>query len=121
MNSETIKKYLADENMKKSTYDIKSSLTLLTRNDLEVKGFDFDFKLAAYLLNCDLKDDISNIFGSYGINLPSLKEKDKIEEFSTLVALKISELKDKLILEMKEKEVYELYFDIELPLVHVLF
>lgn len=106
-----------NSNKEKVVYDLKAlKIALIKRGLKEAKGL--DFKIACNLVDCNLKEDIDSIFNSYGYLLPSFKE-DKIN-FSCYVANSMSKIFPSLINKMKEYEVEDLYFNLELPLVDVL-
>lgn len=120
LNSNNIKEYLENEEYKKCCYDVKATLILLKRNGIEAKGFDFDFKIACYLLDSSLKDDIYAVFNTIGVILPNIKDEKNIGEYTSLIANNSFKLKDEFIDKMKEKEVYSLFLDLEMPLVYTL-
>ena len=101
----------------KVIYDLKAlKIALIKRGFKDAKGL--DFKIACNLVDCNLKDDIDSIFNSYGYLLPSFKE-DKIN-FSCYVANSMSKIFSSVLNKMKEYDVEDLYFNLELPLVDVL-
>lgn len=118
--SSNIKSYLENEEYKKSCYDIKASIVMLNRLGINPKGFDFDFKIACYLLDSSMKDDIYAVFNTIGVILPDIKDDNNIGEFASLVAFNSYKLKEELIAKMKEKEVYSLFVNMEMPLVYTL-
>jgi len=120
LNDPEIKGYLEDESKKKIVYDIKSFSILLGNKGIKVNGLTFDFKLANYLLDPNIKDDPVNIFNNYQIILPNLKEQEKVGEYCALIAYNMYTLKDQIVAKLKELELYKLYEEIELPLVSVL-
>ncbi|MFW6007456.1 MAG: DNA polymerase I [Halanaerobiales bacterium] len=108
-----------DKNIKKYILHAKESMVFLKKQEIELKGLKFDPLLAAYLLNP------SN-------SLPSLnelleKEMDMIldEEISPVknagyILSYIFEIEKELIKRLKEKDLMELYNEIEIPLIKVL-
>ena len=120
VNSSNIKEYLENDNYKKSCYDIKASVILLKRLGINAKGFDFDFKIACYLLDSSMKDDIYAVFNTMGVILPDIKNENNIGEYAAIVANNSYKLKEDLISKMKEKEVYNLFTNMEMPLVYTL-
>jgi DNA polymerase-1 len=119
-NLPNIKEYLENDSYKKSCYDIKASMIMLKRLGIEAKGFDFDFKLACYLLDSSMKDDIYAVFNTIGVILPDIKDENNLGEYSSIIASNSYKLKEELINKMKEKEVYNLFTDLEMPLVYTL-
>ena len=118
--SSNIKTYLENEEYKKSCYDIKASVVMLNRLGINPKGFDFDFKIACYLLDSSMKDDIYAVFNTIGVILPDIKDDNNIGEFASLVSFNSYKLREELISKMKEKEVYSLFVNMEMPLVYTL-
>ncbi len=118
--SSNIKTYLENEEYKKSCYDIKASVVMLNRLGINPKGFDFDFKIACYLLDSSMKDDIYAVFNTIGVILPDIKDDNNIGEFASLVSFNSYKLREELISKMKEKEVYSLFMNMEMPLVYTL-
>ena len=92
-----IKEYLENEEYKKRCYDIKASVILLKRMGIEAKGFDFDFKIACYLLDSSMKDDIYSVFNTIGVILPDIKDENNIGEFASIVASNSFKLKEEFI------------------------
>jgi len=119
-NLPNIKEYLENDSYKKSCYDIKASVVLLKKLGIEAKGFDFDFKIACYLLDSSMKDDIYAVFNTLGVILPDIKNEENLGEYASIVANNSYKLKEDLINKMKEKEVYNLFKDMEMPLVYTL-
>lgn len=109
----------------KYTYDIKKVYVSLIKNNLDVDKLDFDMMISAYLLNYNVKEDITYLINNKNIDLPFISKKDNIseEEF-----YKISLRKAKFIYdyykefneEMEREGVLSLYNDIEYPLTFVL-
>lgn len=120
LNNKRIKEYLENESYKKTCYDIKACIVALKRIGIEAKGFDFDFKIACYLLDSSIKDDIYAVFNTIGVLLPDIKNNDNIGEFASLVAFNSYKLREEMIAKMKEKEVYSLFLNMEMPLVYTL-
>lgn len=106
------------------TYNLKKLIVLCLKNNYEIPNVTLDIMLSAYLLNYNIKDDITYLASemNYDLNYEEKKEEtiNDIALKSVLKAKFIYEIKDKLIEEMKEKEVNELYYNIEHPLSKVL-
>ena len=54
--------YMEDENIKKITFDYKALKVSLNRDNINVKGLEFDLSLASYLLDTSLSNDSVSIF-----------------------------------------------------------
>ena len=106
-----------------SSYDIKKNIVL----GLDYK-YDFDTMIAAYILNYNLKDDISYLaseFSCYITPYAELKKDknltvEKIAEESVKKAKFIFDTKEDLVNKLKEEDQYKLFDDIEMKLAHVL-
>ena len=119
----------------KYTYDYKKMYSALKWNDITVDTITFDTMIASYLLEYVIKDDIAYLANNLDYNIPfyddmykKLKSKNiydetSIEETAHAALLKaqfIYETKDKFLNELKEKELLELFHEIEMPLSKVL-
>ena len=110
------------------TYDLKKLIVSLNKINIKIKKCLFDTSLACYLLNYNLKDDISYIANEFGYDIEDynlmLKEKDlnteKIASIGALKAKFIYETKDRLYKEMEEEKSLDLFNDIEMKLSYVL-
>ena len=106
-----------------SSYDIKKNIVL----GLDYK-YDFDTMIAAYILNYNLKDDISYLaseFSCYITPYAELKKDktltvEKIAEESVKKAKFIFDTKEDLVNKLKEEDQFKLFNDIEMKLAHVL-
>ncbi len=117
----------------KYTYDLKKVYVALKWMGLELENVDFDVMIAAYLLDYNVKDDISYLSNMLGYNIPFyenvyMKTKTKFEEPSETVIAKNCVAKAKFIYEaveemkmkLEKEELHELFYDIEMPLATVL-
>ena len=102
---------------KKIVYDLKAlKIAMIKLSINSVSGL--DFKIAANLVNCNLKEDIDSIFNSYGYILPSVKE-DKVKH-AAYVSFVMSKAFKTILEKIEEYDLKDLYFNLELPLVDVL-
>lgn len=105
------------------TFDYKKSWTLLKKMDLSLEKINFDLMIAAYLLDYNIKDDIAYLMNQDGINVEfyeqALKDDFKVKDI-VWKSRYIFDNKDRFINELKQEETYELYTDIEHPLIEVL-
>ena len=110
-----------------SSYDIKKNIVLLNKYGIKCK-FDYDTMIAAYILNYNVKDDISYLASEFNIAITPFNDlmKDKnitTEKIANEAALKakfIYDTKEDLVNKLKEENQYKLYSDIELKLSYVL-
>jgi len=111
-------------NINKYTYDYKKVLVSLRKKNVNINNIEFDTSLAAYLLEYNLKDDIAYLSNQLDYNIPFytniFKENLNIEKICVEKAKFIYETKEKFESELKAKDMYSLFKDIELPLSRVL-
>ena len=127
-----IKSDIFCDNKKKYTYDLKKLLVIFDKYDIKIDKNIRDLMIEGYLLNKNIKNDISYLanqdgydiafydkeFGSE-ITLHEVDEKivsDNVIKKATYIFDKQKEFYD----ELKSEEMESLYNDIELPLVYVL-
>lgn len=111
-------------NVNKYTYDYKKLIVTCKKNNIDLKNVVFDTSIASYLLEYNLKDDIAYLSNQLGYKIPFnteiKKENLNIEKVCVERAKFIYETKAKFENELKNKEMYDLFKDIELPLSEVL-
>ena len=111
------------------TYDLKKLYVTLKQNNIELEKEIFDTSLAAYLLEYNVKEDVASLVMSCDYEIPftleayAKKELPSIEEIAKTAVLKakfLYETKDKFYNELKEKDLLDLFENIELKLAIVL-
>ena len=106
------------------TYDYKKTLVSFKNNHINISNVVFDTAIAGYLLEYNLKDDIAYLSNQMGYKIPfktNIKQEElDIKEILVERAKFIYETKEKFENELKDKEMYSLFKDIELPLSEVL-
>ena len=107
-----MKPVLEDEGVKKIGHDIKRDMVILHNNGIELKGVGFDTLVAGYLLNPSK--------GSYGLEDLTLEYMDKFVTGGGIKSNLILLLRDKLYKEIKDKEMKDLFCNVEIPLIKVL-
>ena len=125
--------YLKDENKKKYGYDIKSAVIGSRWNGIEINGYTFDLSLASYVLEPAVKEEFKYVcthFDYEGVQYDEevfgkgakkhIPEDDILASHIVSKAKAIYELKDVVTKELKDKNQYELYEDIELPVTRIL-
>lgn len=125
--------YLKDENKKKYGYDIKSAVIGSRWNGIEINGYTFDLSLASYVLEPAVKEELKYVcthFDYEGVQYDEevfgkgakkhIPENDILASHIVSKAKAIYELKDVVTKELKDKNQYELYEDIELPVTRIL-
>ena len=120
-------KELKLDGYEKYTYDVKKNIVSLNKLGINFDNCTFDLMIASYILNYNVKDDISYLaseldytFTPYDLLLKDKEIDKKLETELVQKAKFIYEVKDKLIDEMKEEKSYNLFKDIEMKLAYVL-
>ncbi len=109
------------------TYDEKKNIVILNKLGLEIDA-KYDLMLATYLLNYNIKDDISYLMNEEGVSVSYyeesvLKSKDSleiIEKNSVLKSRYIFDNYKRYLDELEKEKMLDLFLDIEMPLVKVL-
>ena len=116
----------------KFTYDLKKNIVSLNQLGIKEKNTIFDLMIAGYLLNYNVKDDISYLASELNYDIISFEEmygtekrKKEVEEEQIKItciekAKFIYEIKDKILKELEKEEEKALFEDIEMPLSRVL-
>ena len=110
------------KNKKIYTFDQKKNYVLLKKENVEINAFS-DTMIAAYLLNVNIKDDIAYLMNSNGCEVTFYSQSLKNGFDKKDIVLKsrfIYDTKDDYINKLKAEEMYELYMDVEMPLITVL-
>ena len=126
--------WLADESKKKRLVDSKTALAAFRRNGVLLDGVEFDFVLAAYIVNPAITtDDVAVLSREFGFtdvltneqvygkgakkSVPAIQE---LGEHVVRKAMAVWKLRSVMDAKLKENEQYELYQDLELPLATIL-
>lgn len=133
LKDEAFLAYLKDENKKKYGYDIKSAVIGSRWNGIEINGYTFDLSLASYVLEPAIKEELKYVcthFDYEGVQYDEevfgkgakkhIPEDDILASHIVSKAKAIYELKDVVTKELKDKNQYELYENIELPVTRIL-
>ena len=133
LKDESFLAYLKDENKKKYGYDIKSAVIGSRWNGIEINGYTFDLSLASYVLEPAIKEELKYVcthFDYEGVQYDEevfgkgakkhIPDDDILANHIVSKAKAIYELKDVVTKELKDKNQYELYEDIELPVTRIL-
>ena len=113
---EHLKPVLEDEDVEKLMVNAKENMIAARRSNIEIKGLTFEPLLARYLLHPSesLKSLEDILKEKFAFELSD--QLDKNEEYAYKLT-KLFELKELLLSDLKEKELFELYNDIEIPLI----
>lgn len=133
LKDESFLAYLKDDNKKKYGYDIKSAVIGSRWNGIEINGYTFDLSLASYVLEPAIKEELKYVcthFDYEGVQYDEevfgkgakkhIPDDDILANHIVSKAKAIYELKDIVTKELKDKNQYELYEDIELPVTRIL-
>ena len=134
INKESLEEYkeIFSSIYNKYTYDLKKNIVLFNNVGIKEKNTVFDTMIAAYLLNYDVKDDISYLAKELDYDIESYEEsygtdkrrkeveEEKIKTLCIEKAKFIYETHDKLEEELVKEEEKSLFEDIEMPLSRVL-
>lgn len=133
LKDESFLAYLKDDNKKKYGYDIKSAVIGSRWNGIEINGYTFDLSLASYVLEPAIKEELKYVcthFDYEGVQYDEevfgkgakkhIPEDDILASHIVSKAKAIYELKDVVTKELKDKNQYELYENIELPVTRIL-
>lgn len=105
------------------TFDYKKEWYLLKKMGLELERIDFDLMIAAYLLEYNVKDDIAYLMNQDGFGIAfydmALKQGFSPRDV-VLKARYIYDTKERFSNELKREDMYDLFMDIEMPLITVL-
>lgn len=114
------------------TYDLKKVSYILKNNNISLDNCEYDLMIASYLLNYNIKDDISYLAHNKDYNIPFYEDtfgsgakmhEVEIEELAKVCLEKarfIYETKDEILNELKTDGSLLLFNNIEMPLVEVL-
>ncbi len=104
-----LKSILQNDNIKKSVYDKKALMHILQKYDITLKGVEFDCLLAYYLINV----------GDKNLTKTSLTEDLELDpKFS---AANLHEITAELKQQIVDCQLDKLYYEVEYPLIDVLF
>jgi len=105
----------------KYTFDLKKNNCLLGKI---INNTIYDHLVCAELLEYNFKDDISILMRNDGINIEEnsdfIKSKDNLESVITSKAKYIYDVRDEFIKKLKLEDMYNLFIDVEMPLISVL-
>ena len=121
-----------NDGFKKYTYDLKKCLVVFNNLDILIDKNNYDLMLEAYLLNKNIRNDISYLANQYDCEImfydkefgSEITIKEKEFEVVSLESCKkskfIYDFRHQFISELEKEEMLELYEKMELPLCYVL-
>ena len=122
--------YLCSSAHRKTGFDIKKSMHILKARGIEAT-FKDDALLAAFIADSGLSSP-DNVFRNFGLEAPSFEsvygtaarpriaDEGEEKEYSCLMAENIGKLFEKAVDKLREKNMLELYRNMELPLTFIL-
>ena len=105
------------------TFDLKKNIVLLNKSGIKCPNTIYDLMISSYLLEMSESDDISVLMGNDGIEMPKLSDLVKLDDNKELIVKKaryIYDTRDELITKLKSEEMYDLFNNVEMPLISVL-
>ena len=106
----------------KYTYDLKKLLVAFKYQNINIDSCTFDTLIAAYLLEYNVKEDITYLANEQGYNIPFTKTDDinELAQISILKAKFIYETQKELLNKLEQEKMLDLFNNIEMKLVFVL-
>ena len=114
---ELLKNVMESDKIKKVIHDGKNFVTFLNKNNIDIKEFDFDTAIAAYLLDSSQsKYNLSNLIEKY------MKEEisENGDEADGILGTYIPKLYKILKNDIEKEKMDKLYYEVEHPLIFVL-
>ncbi len=129
---EQLKPILEDPCKRYVSFDVKNDILWMKKAGIALKNTVFDLKIAHYVLHPDMSHDLHRIALQYlnytlseakpenqQLNLFADEQPENVENIAEKADI-VFQLKEKLEKELEETGLYALFWDIEMPLVHVL-
>ncbi|WEG72700.1 DNA polymerase I [Vagococcus intermedius] len=134
LHSPLMQEWLEDKTRHKNVYDAKANLVLLHRYGIKLTGISFDSLLAAYLIDTnDKSEDLAEV--AFNHDYYELERDEAIYGKGAKIAIPeesiffghlarkvkaLETIKPTLVKKLADKEQSELFYEMELPLSHVL-
>ena len=117
-----------NNDLEKYTYDLKKVLVSFLYLNINLNNCNTDLMLMGYLLNYNVKDDITYLLNNDGIDATFNEvlfkkgeyDLNKVAEETIKKAKYIYDNKDKFIKDIEDNDCHDLYYKMELPLTYVL-
>ena len=131
-----------NENIKKKSHHLSETYILLKQIDIEIRGIEYDAKIAGYILNpTDNKLKLDDLIEQYlGLNIQDYTGKEQQEQITlfeennkdenkendikkkqiSFYAYAISKLEEMMIEKLKEINALDLFYNIDIPTITVL-
>jgi DNA polymerase-1 len=119
-----LKPFLENGRIKKYGHDIKYDAIVLSKEGLDLKGIEFDTLIASYLINPSEIKGQGSVIQDSRFNDPStgwVPQDSRLETCNLQLATSTAyQSKEKLEAALKEDGLFELYRNVEMPLIEVL-
>ena len=108
------------------TFDNKKNIVSLNKIGIKIPSINYDLSIAASLLNIEFKDDVSYLLNNTGIpvrlysTIKSFEVNEELQKELVLKSRYILDTRDDYITKLKSEDEYELFTNIEMPLIDVL-
>ncbi|MBR1416365.1 MAG: DNA polymerase I [Bacilli bacterium] len=105
------------------TFDLKKNIVLLNKNNIKCPNTIYDLMISSYLVELSDSDDMYYLLNQEGIDClkhNELVKSDKIKEYIVNKVRYIYDSRDDLINKLKIEQMYDLFLNIEMPLINVL-
>ncbi|MGE5627177.1 MAG: DNA polymerase I [Solirubrobacterales bacterium] len=114
---ELLNSIFKDEKIKKISFDVKAPYAVLNKNGIELKGVEFDLKLAAYLIDSSRGEyEVDTLIHEFlNTDIKAAGEDIKIKQ-----AHKLKPLYEKMKTVIEENNMENLLYNVEQPLAEVL-
>ncbi len=120
MEKELIKEFLEKFNFEKYTYDLKRSFVALKKEAIALENTVFDTMIAAYLLDLNIKDDISYLANQQAYSVIEKPSEELFIQNSILKSKFIFETKDVYKDDLEKNNMTDLYYNVDFKLTEVL-
>ena len=116
----------------KYTYDLKKMIVVFNKHNVLIDKNIHDLMIEGYLLNKNIKNDISYLANQYGYDIPfydkefgseitiKMIDEETISNVCTLKSRFIYDYRKTFLEEIEKEDMEKLYLEMELPLVYVL-
>lgn len=118
---------LKDKSIKKDCYDYKAIKVALSRLGIELNNCDFDVLIASYIIDSSLNSNIDAIFNFFSLSLTQVEDEVSLFHDSSKGIKRTCEianyslnLKNEVLKQIKDANLFDLFESIELPLADVL-
>ncbi len=120
--------FIKYNNLDKYTFDLKKTLYVMKKQNIEVLNVNYDLMIASYLLNYSISDDIAYLMNKKEVTVSSFSDLLKTKFSDLEIVINDSILKAKYIFdtrrdylkEIEAEDLNHLFNEIEMPLTSVL-